>query len=29
VETLISWATPAIGAHTGPGTVALAYCVDL
>jgi len=29
VETLTSWATPAIGAHTGPGTVALAYCVDL
>ena len=29
VETLMSWATPAIGAHTGPGTVALAYCVDL
>jgi DegV family protein with EDD domain len=29
VETVISWATPAIGAHTGPGTVAIAYCVDL
>jgi DegV family protein with EDD domain len=29
VETLISWASPAIGTHTGPGTVALAYCVDL
>jgi DegV family protein with EDD domain len=29
VETILSWASPAIGTHTGPGTVALAYCVDL
>lgn len=29
VETVLSWASPAIGAHTGPGTVAMAYCVDL
>ena len=29
IETVLSWATPAIGAHTGPGTVAIAYCVDL
>lgn len=29
VETLLSWASPAIGTHTGPGTVAMAYCVDL
>ena len=29
IETTVSWASPAIGAHTGPGTVALAYCVDL
>ncbi len=29
IETQMSWATPAIGAHTGPGTVAMAYCVDL
>ena len=29
VEMLLSWASPAIGTHTGPGTVALAYSVDL
>lgn len=29
VETVLAWASPAIGAHTGPGTVAAAYCVDL
>jgi DegV family protein with EDD domain len=29
VETTLSWATPVIGAHTGPGTLALGYCVDL
>jgi DegV family protein with EDD domain len=29
VETILSWASPAIGTHTGPGTVALGYCVDL
>ena len=29
VETAVSWASPAIGAHTGPGIVGLAWCVDL
>jgi DegV family protein with EDD domain len=29
VETLLTWASPAIGANTGPGTVAVGYCVDL
>ena len=29
VETMVSWASPAIGAHTGPGIVGLAWCVDL
>ena len=29
VETILTWASPAIGAHTGPGTVAMAYCLDL
>jgi fatty acid-binding protein DegV len=29
IETTMSWASPAIGAHTGPGTVAVGYCVDL
>lgn len=29
IETTISWASPAIGTHTGPGTVAAGYCVDL
>jgi DegV family protein with EDD domain len=29
VETTLSWATPVLGAHTGPGTLALSYCVDL
>jgi DegV family protein with EDD domain len=29
IETTLTWATPAIGAHTGPGTLAMAYCVDL
>ncbi|HET7009246.1 MAG TPA: DegV family protein [Anaerolineales bacterium] len=29
IETTLSWATPAIGAHTGPGTLAMAYCVEL
>lgn len=29
IETTISWATPAIGTHTGPGTMAVGYCVDL
>ncbi|HSB89220.1 MAG TPA: DegV family protein [Anaerolineales bacterium] len=29
IETTLSWATPVLGAHTGPGTLALSYCVDL
>ncbi len=29
IETMVSWASPAIGAHTGPGIVGLAWCVDL
>jgi DegV family protein with EDD domain len=29
VESILSWASPAIGTHTGPGVVAAAYCVDL
>jgi DegV family protein with EDD domain len=29
VETTLTWATPVLGAHTGPGTLAVAYCVDL
>jgi DegV family protein with EDD domain len=29
VETMVSWASPAIGANTGPGIVGLAWCVDL
>ncbi|HSR48038.1 MAG TPA: DegV family protein [Anaerolineales bacterium] len=29
VETTLSWASPAIGTHTGPGTLAAGYCVDL
>jgi DegV family protein with EDD domain len=29
VETILTWASPAIGANTGPGTVAVGYCVDL
>ena len=29
VETVVTWASPAIGTHTGPGIVGLAYCVDL
>jgi len=29
VESILSWASPAIGTHTGPGTVAVGYCVDL
>jgi DegV family protein with EDD domain len=29
VETVLTWASPAIGTHTGPGTVAMGYCVDL
>ena len=29
VETVVTWASPAIGANTGPGIVGVAYCVDL
>jgi DegV family protein with EDD domain len=29
VETILTWASPAIGANTGPGTIAVGYCVDL
>ncbi|MBF8255566.1 MAG: hypothetical protein HW404_88 [Anaerolineales bacterium] len=29
VETMVSWASPAIGANVGPGIVGLAYCFDL
>jgi DegV family protein with EDD domain len=29
VETMVCWASPAIGTHVGPGIVGLAHCVDL
>lgn len=29
VETVLSAVSPAIGTHTGPGTVGLAYCTDI
>jgi len=29
VETVVTWASPAIGANTGPGIVGVAYCLDL
>jgi DegV family protein with EDD domain len=29
VESMICWASPAIGTHVGPGIVGMCYCVDL
>lgn len=29
VETVLSSVSPAIGTHTGPGTVGLAYCTEI
>ncbi|HMK07883.1 MAG TPA: DegV family protein [Anaerolineales bacterium] len=29
VESMVCWASPAIGTHVGPGIVGVAYCLDL